>query len=309
MLLVQMKRLKSGIRKSMASAAFHYHIFIFLQIDIRFVQIVKNRNGTEFGGCTAWFRHFRLHQMDQCLNDGVIGCIHVCCQWEITFAGAIVRTVAIGCNNPILPLQILEADIQLLDLTTFCVIMGSWIKQRIYHIGFASAMHGTTFRAILVQNGLHKILPLEIADHKRLIFIVTFCIHQTDFVELHFVVRTIYGICTNVQAFVRATAENPFCHRIGNIQFKPTMIIRCCICRCYRLQILAITENPDINSTMKLLSLLLISSPCALSLYRYKDAAVRIEQKRIASHSFMDEIKSLTHQFRLQSIRLWWTPY
>lgn len=135
-------------------------------------------------------------------------------------------------------------------------------------------------------------LPLEIDDHERLAFIITFCIHQTDFIELHFMIRTIYVICTNIQALICVTVENPFCHRIGYIQFKPAMIIRCCVCLCYpcyRLQILSVTENPDINLTMELLSLfLLLSSSCALS-----------SQGSSSIQFYMDEIESLTHQFRL----------
>lgn len=57
--------------------------------------------------------------MDQGLYNRMIRCIHMGIQREVTIATAVKRSISIRSNDPILPLQVLEADVERLNLTAF----------------------------------------------------------------------------------------------------------------------------------------------------------------------------------------------
>ena len=90
-------------RCSVASATLHRHPLVLFQAYIRGVSEVENRNGIEFGRCTAWTGIFRrVHQMDQCLHDGMICGIHIRIQGKFAFPITVVGEVTIRCYNPFL---------------------------------------------------------------------------------------------------------------------------------------------------------------------------------------------------------------
>lgn len=61
--------------------------------------------------------------MYECLHDGVICGVHVCIEREIAFAGAIKCAVAIRSDDPVLPLEVLKAHVERLDLTALRVVI------------------------------------------------------------------------------------------------------------------------------------------------------------------------------------------
>lgn len=123
---------------SVATAALDNHIFVFLQIHIRVVQVVEHRDGRQPGRCTAGLWHFAgIQQMHQRLHNGMIGGVHVRIQREIAFAGTIERIVAVWRHNPILPFQFLETDMHCVDLATAMVFGRRRVQQRIFEFGLA----------------------------------------------------------------------------------------------------------------------------------------------------------------------------
>lgn len=103
----------------MTSTSSHNHVPVFFQDDIGVVVEVKNRDGIQFGWCAAWFGDvLGIHKVDQGLYNGVVGGIHVCIEREGTLSITIVGSVALGCNDPVLPSQVLEAHVKLMLLAS-----------------------------------------------------------------------------------------------------------------------------------------------------------------------------------------------
>lgn len=99
----------------MASASSHDHIPVFFQDDVGVIVKVKNRDGIELSRCTAWLGHvLGIHKVNQGLYNGVVGGIHVCVEWEGTLSITVVGSIAFGCNDPVLPSQVLEAHVKLM---------------------------------------------------------------------------------------------------------------------------------------------------------------------------------------------------
>lgn len=98
----------------MASASSHNHIPVFFQDDIGVIVKVKNRDGIQFSWCTAWFRNiFGIHKVNQGLYNGMVGGIHVRIEWEGALSITVVGSIAFGCDDPVLPSQVLEAHVKL----------------------------------------------------------------------------------------------------------------------------------------------------------------------------------------------------
>lgn len=115
----------------MASAAFNNHVFVFLQVHVVVVKIVKDADSAELGGSATRLRHFCwVHQVHKRLHNGMICGIHVGVEREVAFTGTVERTVAVRRYNPVLPLQILETHVESLDLTAFRIVIAR-MRQRV----------------------------------------------------------------------------------------------------------------------------------------------------------------------------------
>lgn len=102
----------------MAAAGPHDHVPVFLQDDVGAVVEVEDRDGVELSWSAAGLGHrIWVDKVDQCLHDGVVGSIHVGVQREGTFPLTVVRGIAFGRDDPVLPSQVSEADVKLVLLT------------------------------------------------------------------------------------------------------------------------------------------------------------------------------------------------
>lgn len=122
----------------MASAAFHNHVLVFFKIHICLVDVVQHRDWDQFCWSAARFGHLgRMIQVYQRLDDRMVGGVHVCIEREVTFATAVVRSIAFRCNNPFMPLQIFEANVQLLNPAALVLVVRLVILERVPMFGFA----------------------------------------------------------------------------------------------------------------------------------------------------------------------------
>ena len=70
--------IKQRLIHLMAAAGFDDHVAVLLEDNIGIVVEIKDGDGRQLDGSTARLGHsIRIHQVDQCLDDGVIGSIHV----------------------------------------------------------------------------------------------------------------------------------------------------------------------------------------------------------------------------------------
>lgn len=161
-----------------------------------------------------------MHKMHECLNDCMICGIHVGVEREIAFTSTVkswktenvkqncfvtkceaLTAIAVRCNYPILPFQILEADVERLNLTTFGIVIG--MRQRIsvfclrllalwmcLSFGARVMMSDILLRFYHLENyvRLNKfasaafvdrthLLTFEETDHEWLKLVVTFRVH------------------------------------------------------------------------------------------------------------------------------------
>ena len=87
----------------MTAARPYDHVAILLQDDVRVVVEVQDRDGGELGRRAARLWHGqRLHEVRQCLHNGVVRGVHLSVQRERAFAVAVESRVAFGCDYPIL---------------------------------------------------------------------------------------------------------------------------------------------------------------------------------------------------------------
>lgn len=97
----------------MATARFYHHVRVLFQNHVVAVVEVENRNGRELGGRAAWLGYnCRVHEMDQGLNDGVIRSVHLRTEGKRAFSETEERRVSLRRDDPVLPAQPLEADVQ-----------------------------------------------------------------------------------------------------------------------------------------------------------------------------------------------------
>lgn len=62
----------------MATATLDDHVFVFFKYDVALIEEIEHRDRRQFGGSATGFWHFsRTHEMHQCLNNCMIGCVHV----------------------------------------------------------------------------------------------------------------------------------------------------------------------------------------------------------------------------------------
>ena len=93
----------TSLLQSMASTAFYYHVLVLLKDYVVAFVVVENRYCRELRRSAARLRcHVWAHEMDQSLNYGVVGGVHVCVQGEGTFAVTIKSLVIVRSNDPVL---------------------------------------------------------------------------------------------------------------------------------------------------------------------------------------------------------------
>jgi hypothetical protein len=95
--------IKQRLIHLMAAARFDDHVAVLFEDNIGIVVEIKDGDGRQLDGSTARLGHsIRIHQVDQGLNDGVIGSIHVSVQRKRAFSVAVKSRVAIRRDNPVL---------------------------------------------------------------------------------------------------------------------------------------------------------------------------------------------------------------
>ena len=97
----------------MASAGLNHHVLVLFENHVGAFIKVQNRYATELGGGAARLGHVEGgHEVDEGLDDGVVGGVHVGVEGEGALAVAVVGGVAVRGDDPVLPAQVAEADIQ-----------------------------------------------------------------------------------------------------------------------------------------------------------------------------------------------------
>lgn len=109
----------------MASTGSHHHVLVLLQDHVGVVVEVEHGDGVQLRRGAAGFGDIlRVHEMDQCLHNGVVGGIHVGIKGEGALSITVVGSISLWCNNPVLPAQLPEADIQLV-LSASCLLVAA----------------------------------------------------------------------------------------------------------------------------------------------------------------------------------------
>lgn len=99
--------------RSVAPTRLDHHVLVLLENHVGVVVEVEDHNGRQFGGRAARLRNIvGVHQMDQSLDDGVIGGVHVRVQRETALPVAEEGGVTVRCYDPVLPTQVFEADVE-----------------------------------------------------------------------------------------------------------------------------------------------------------------------------------------------------
>jgi len=87
--------------------ALHHHVLILLQNHVGALVKVEDGDAAELGGSAARLRHVEgRHQVDEGLDDGVVGGVHVRVQGEGALAVAVEGGVPVRGDDPVLPAQV-----------------------------------------------------------------------------------------------------------------------------------------------------------------------------------------------------------
>ena len=95
-----------------AAAALHHHVLVILQHHPVLRVQVEQGDGAEGGWDAAGPRHCSIHWVYQSLHHGVARGVHVVGQGEATLSQAEEGVVAAGCNDPLVPANIVEIYVQ-----------------------------------------------------------------------------------------------------------------------------------------------------------------------------------------------------
>ena len=97
----------------MASAGLNHHVLVLFKNHVGTFIKVQNGYATELGGGAARLGHVEGgHEVDEGLDDGVVGGVHVSVEGEGALPVTIVSGVSVRGDDPVLPAQVAEADIQ-----------------------------------------------------------------------------------------------------------------------------------------------------------------------------------------------------
>ncbi len=92
---------------------FYHHVLILFVHDVVTGVYVKYTDGAEFcGDATARRSAVGVHGVHERLNDGVVGRLQVRPQWEVAHALAVVGFVIQRSDDPVVPSQLFEIDMQ-----------------------------------------------------------------------------------------------------------------------------------------------------------------------------------------------------
>lgn len=106
-----------------AATSSDHHVAVFLENDVRAVVEVEHRDGIELRGGTAGFRNcLWVNEMNKCLHNGMVCGVHVGVQREGTLSLAIVCCISFWSNDPVLPPQVSETDVELMLLACLLLI-------------------------------------------------------------------------------------------------------------------------------------------------------------------------------------------
>lgn len=98
-----MYRISSVVDTSVTAAALDHHLLVLLQDDVGVIEEVEHRDRGQFRRCATRFGVLeRVHQVDQSLDDSVIGGVHVGVEREAALACTVVGGVAFGRYDPVL---------------------------------------------------------------------------------------------------------------------------------------------------------------------------------------------------------------
>lgn len=107
----------------MAAAGPDHHVAVLFENDVGAVVKVEHGDGVELRGRTARLGHrVWVDKMDQRLHNGVVCGVHVGVQREGALSLTVVRSVALRSNDPVLPSQVSETDVELVLLTRLLLI-------------------------------------------------------------------------------------------------------------------------------------------------------------------------------------------
>lgn len=97
----------------MATARLDHHVVVFFEDHVVAIVEKEHGDGGQFcRGAASLRNHCRIHEMYECLDNGVICCVHLRGQREGTLPFTEERRITIGCYDPILPFQLLKTNEQ-----------------------------------------------------------------------------------------------------------------------------------------------------------------------------------------------------
>ena len=103
----------------MTAARLDHHVFVFLENDIRTLVKIQDGDSTELGGGATRLGHVvGSHEMDECLDNGVVGGVHVSVEREGALPVAVVGGVTVRSDDPVLPTKVFETHVQSSLLTS-----------------------------------------------------------------------------------------------------------------------------------------------------------------------------------------------
>ena len=110
----------------MTAARLDHHVFVFLENDIRTLVKIQDGDSTELGGGATRLGHVvGSHEMDEGLDNGVVGGVHVSVEREGALPVAVVSGVTVRSDDPVLPTQVFETHVQSSLLTAFTAVSTS----------------------------------------------------------------------------------------------------------------------------------------------------------------------------------------
>ena len=88
----------------MASAGLNHHVLVLFENHVGAFIKVQNRYPTELGGGAARLGHVEGgHEVDEGLDDGVVGGVQVVCQREGALSVAVVCVIVGRSHDPVVP--------------------------------------------------------------------------------------------------------------------------------------------------------------------------------------------------------------
>ena len=215
----------------MAPATLDNHILVLLKNNIALVEEVEYGNRRQLRRRAAWFRHLaRIHQVHEGLHDRVVRRVHMSVEGEIALAATIVSVVAVGRDDPVVPLEFAERHVQGLYLAGPRVVLELGIGIRIAAVieaadlGLLLALAGVGIAlAALQPRALLQARALEEGDHEGLPLGAAFEAHDADVLGLHLVHVAIGRVHGEVKSSVSLGIRHPVLQSLANVESEPAL--------------------------------------------------------------------------------------